>query len=118
MTANWPENEAENSVYCQRTKSRIKVPSPERVGMYVVVMTVTAANLPPAVHFGSRLLVCHKCSLVYFLGHVVVCRQDRQSRAIPYGGENAWLCSFKKNTIWSATSLALAKAAAMCSTRR
>ena len=77
----------ESSVYCEGTNSRIKVPSPERVGTNVVVMTVTAANLPPALQFGSRLLVCHKCSSAIFLGHVVVCRQDRQYRAIPYRGK-------------------------------
>jgi RNA polymerase primary sigma factor len=30
--------------------------------MNVVVMTVAAANLPPELHFGSRLLVCHNSS--------------------------------------------------------
>src|SRR5580692_6901259 len=51
-----------NSVYWEGTNSRTKVPSPERVGMHVVVTTVAAANLPPELQFGSRLLVCHNSS--------------------------------------------------------
>jgi len=44
-----------NSVYWEGTNARTKVPSPERVGMNVVVMAVAAASLPPGLQFGSRL---------------------------------------------------------------
>src|ERR1700721_2296517 len=54
-----------NSVYWEGTNSRTKVPSPERVGMHVVVTTGAAANLPPELQFGSRLLVCHNSSLSF-----------------------------------------------------
>jgi RNA polymerase primary sigma factor len=50
-------------------------------------MTVTAANLPPELQFGSRLLVCHKCSSAIFLGHVVVCRLDSSIGRYHTGGK-------------------------------
>ena len=53
----------------------------------MVVMTVTAANLPPELQFGSRLLVCHKCSSAIFLGHVVVCRLDSSIGRYHTGGK-------------------------------
>src|SRR5208282_5838139 len=74
-------NKETNSVYCESSHSRIKVPSPERVGMNVVFTTVAAANLPPELQFGSRLLVRRKSSWSFSLSMVWCAgRTDRLGR--------------------------------------